>query len=339
MNAQGQRRSRRRWVIAGLVGLVVILVVAYTGASFLVYDGISAKVACQFKGSPDSFAVDPKYGIDAAQYEMPIPEAVEFASRDPQLGETRLAGWWIPAEGATSVADAPAVVVIHGVQSCRREPSILLAAGMLHRNGYSVFLPDLRDHGDSPGDDGRFSGGTEEYLDVLGAWDWVRQQGVPADRIGIAGFSFGSANTMIAGGQERQVPAVWVDSGYPRTADALGNFLADHSPFPQPLAGWIVPMAAVWAKVIANDDILRFDPGKELAAYGGRDIAFVHGAQDKTLPAAWATELRDAAVAAGATSPDVWVVPGAGHTEAIYLQPKEYEQRLTDFFGSALAAP
>lgn len=119
----------------------------------------------------------------------------------------------------------------------------------------------------------------------------------------------------------------------------MGNFLADHSPFPQPLAGWIVPMAAVWARVISGDDMLRFDPIREMAAYGGRDIAFVHGGKDKTLPFAWATELRDAALAAGATSPDVWVVPDAGHTEAIYLQPEEYEQRLTRFFGSALGAP
>ena len=58
---------------------------------------------------------------------------------------------------------------------------------MLHRNGFSVFLMDLRDHGDSEGDDARFAGGSEEYMDVLGGWDWVRSQGVPAARIGLLG--------------------------------------------------------------------------------------------------------------------------------------------------------
>ena len=336
-----RRRLRRRLLAIGAVTLAVC-VVGYGVVTFVVYDGLSKRVACAYTGTPDAFATDVAHGlkatypIDAGPYLMPAPQEVTLPSRDPGMGSARLAGWWIPAPGATASAGAPAVVVVHGVQACRREPSILLAAGMLHRNGYSVLLLDMRDHGDSGGDDGRFSGGTEEYLDVLGAWDWVRGQGVPASRIGIAGFSFGSAISMIAGGEESQVAAVWVDSGYPRIRLALDEFLQDHSPFPAPLSTLIVPGTALWARILAGDDILRFDPVDELARYGGRSVAFVHGGADATLPAAWATQLRDAAVAAGASSPALWVVPAAGHTESIYLETAEYETRLAGFFDGTI---
>ena len=338
----GPRRPPGRRLLAVGAVLLAVCVVAYGVVTFAVYDGLSRRVACAYTGSPDAFATDVAHGlkrtypIDVRPYLMPVPQDVTFASRDPGMGSARLAGWWIPADEASASAAAPAVVVVHGVQACRREPSILLAAGMLHRNGYSVFLLDLRDHGDSGGDDGRFAGGTEEYLDVLGAWDWVRAQGVPPARIGIAGFSFGSATTMIAAGEEPLVPAAWVDSGYPRIQAALDEFLQDHGPFPAPISTLIVPGAALVARVVAGDDILRFDPVEELARLGGRSIAFVHGAADATLPAAWATELRDAAVSAGATSPAVWVVPAAGHTEAIYLATAEYEARLVSFFDGTI---
>ena len=220
---------------------------------------------------------------------------------------------------------------------------MLLAAGMLHRNGYSVFLMDLRDHGDSEGDDARFAGGSEEYMDVLGGWDWVRSQGVPAERIGLVGFSFGSANVIIAGGQEPQVAAVWSDSSPTEMYEGIRLFLKDQMKKAlgdaSGMTGVLVPGAIVWARVIAGDDLVKYDPIDQVAAYTGRDIAFVHGEDDVVLPASMATELHGAAVTAGATTPDAWIVPGAGHTQGIYVDPAGYESRLVDFFGGALGAP
>ena len=52
--------------------------------------------------------------------------------------------------------------------------------------------------------------------------------------------------------------------------------------------------------------------------------------------ASGSTTLHDAAAAAGAHVADTWIVPGAGHTDAIYKDPRGYEQRLAAFFGEAL---
>ena len=85
---------------------------------------------------------------------------------------------------------------------------------MLHRNGFGVLLMDQRDHGDSDDEDLRFAAGIEEYLDVLGAWDCLVAAGVPEDRIGVLGMSFGAATSVIAGGEEPRVRAVWEDSSF-----------------------------------------------------------------------------------------------------------------------------
>ncbi|HYO41892.1 MAG TPA: alpha/beta hydrolase, partial [Candidatus Limnocylindrales bacterium] len=282
------------------------------------------------------FAVRPGYDQAIADANvMPVPEDVTFPSRDPQIPDAKLAGWWLPAESA----DAPTVIMVHGIYSCRREANILVPAGMLHRAGFSVLLMDLRDHGDSEGDDRRFSGGTEEHLDVLGAYDWLVAQGEAADRIGVVGMSIGSMTAIIAGGQEPAIRAVWADSPATRMDLAMGNFVVDQLNDSTGLSRYLVPGAMVWARIVAGDELGKYDPITEVDAYAGRSIAFVHGALDQVLPAAMSTELHDRAVTAGATTPDAWIVADAGHTEAVFKDPTGYEQRLIAFFTAALGTP
>ncbi len=329
-------------MVAGLVA--VVLVLAYAGVSYAVFDGMStAKGGCWDSAkanTPEHFIVDAKWGAGLADtYQMPTPEDVVFHPRDATAADINLAAWWIPADGV-SAASAPAVVVVHGIMSCRREASVLVAAGMLHKGGYSVFVMDMRNHGDSGfSADRRIAGGSVEYLDVLGGWDWVRSQGVPADRIGIVGFSLGSAVVLIAGGEEPAVRAVWADSSFTTTSQAMALFLHDQlTQQGSPLAAvsdTLMPGAVLWGR--ANGvDFLRFDPVTEIAKYQGRHLAFAHGADDPVLPASMATTNHDAAAAAGARVADVFVVPGAGHTEADYADPAGYETRLNAFFAEAL---
>jgi fermentation-respiration switch protein FrsA (DUF1100 family) len=335
--ASRPRRRWRRWLAVAAGILAVLLVLGYAGVSYAVYDGLSsAKGGCWDSAranTPDSFSVDAKWGSGLADaYRMPKPQDVVFHSRDTAAADVNLAGWWIPADGAAG-ADAPAVVVVHGILSCRREASVLLAAGMLHKNGFSVFIMDMRNHGDSGfSADHRIAGGSVEYLDVLGGWDWVRAQGVPADRIGIIGFSFGSSVVLTAGGEEPAVRAVWADSSFTTTERGMGLFLKDQTGLPDVF----IPGTVLWGRV-NGIDFLRFDPVTEVAKYQGRYLAFAHGAEDKVLPATMATMNHDAAAAAGAHVADVFIVPNAGHTEADYADPAGYEARLAAFFGQALA--
>ncbi len=317
--------GRRRRLLAPIAGVIVVAAVGYFGASAYVYDQLSrADAECPGTATndPTSFAVE---GIDTVPYRMPAPQAATFPTRgDPDIA---IAAWWVRAASP----DAPTVILVHGLDGCRRSGTNLLAAGMLHRHGISVLLIDLRDHGDSTIEDGRFAGGTDEYLDVLGAFDWLRAQGVPAARIGVLGFSLGAAVVMIAVGEEQGIAAVWADSSFADIREAVRDELSRNG-YPTFLdeGGILV------GRVLVGDDIAARSPLEATAKLNGRPIFLTMGSADERLDPR-SLDALVAGVRAAGGSVDVWRVDGAGHTQALTLQPDEYERRMVEFFGPALS--
>jgi dipeptidyl aminopeptidase/acylaminoacyl peptidase len=318
-----RRRIRLRYLVA--VALAALLV-AYGGASVLVYDKLSAVTAVCSGGraDPTSYTVP---NVDATPYLLPDPTTTGFPARnDPRV---TIAASWYPSPAGL---DAPTVILSHGFTGCRLGPGDLLAAGMLHRHGIAILMIDLRNHGDSTKVNMRFAGGVVEYRDVLGAWDWLRAQGVPERRLGLLGFSLGAATTMIAMGQEPRVAAIWADSSYGDIGSALRDELARNS-YPAILqAGGVLA-----GKIIGGVDLESHSPLETTTLLHGRPIFLTHGLLDQRINVRYAYELA-ASVAAHGEVAGLWIVPGAGHTEAIRLHPAEYEQRLSDFFLGALGA-
>jgi dipeptidyl aminopeptidase/acylaminoacyl peptidase len=262
--------------------------------------------------------------IDTKPYQMPAPLDVTFPARN-EPGVT-VAAWWEPGPAL----DAPTVIVVHGANGCRRNSGNLLVAGMLHRHGIGVLLIDMRNHGDSTITDGKYAAGNDEHRDVLGAFDWLRAQGVPARRIGLFGFSGGAIASMVAIGEEPAVAAIWADSSITDAAEAIRDGLRDAG-LPTVFDGGAVAAA----RLLTGDDLLARTPLAATAKLAGRPIALTQGKEDASLNPAYLETLAAAVRAAGG-SPTVWQVPGAGHTEAHFLHPAEYERRLAEFFLPAL---
>jgi dipeptidyl aminopeptidase/acylaminoacyl peptidase len=307
--------------------LVVILAVGYGAASALVWDKLT-KVdgLCH----PDWATNDPTHftitepPIDTAPYTMPVPEDVTFPSRDPAI---TISGWWEPAEDPS----APAVIVVHGHTACKRDPDVLLPAGMLHRAGLAVLLIDLRDHGDSTDEDGRYAGGTEEYRDVLGAWDWLRAvESVSPDQIGLLGVSLGAATVLIASGEEPGVVATWEDSSYADIGVAIRAELRRNG-YPE----FLEPGGVAMARLISGDDLYSRSPLAAVGKMAGRKLFITHGTADQRLSVEYAYELIAAAKSARVDL-ESWIVPGATHTGAMRTDREEYERKLVDFFDRAL---
>jgi dipeptidyl aminopeptidase/acylaminoacyl peptidase len=328
-------------VRARLVAVAAALaVVAYSVASWRLFDLISASQPhCgtgpdgrpRFTGNtPATFGTEglpPEVGgrVDTASFAMPAYDDVTVPSRD---GSIQLAAWWVPGPHP----DSPAVVMAHGVGSCRRDPVILLPAGMLHRSGFAVLMLDLRDQGDSPVRDGRFTGGDRERNDVLGGWDWLRARGLPAGRIGLFGESNGAATVLLAAAAEPAVVAVWADSSYADPWTAVREEVRRQG-FPELL----VPGAVAWG-LAAGIDLDRARPIDAIRALADRSVMLVHGAEDSRFDPHHAVDLAAAlsTTRRSAASVEPWIVPGADHLRESFVAAAEYEERLRAFFGRAL---
>ena len=323
--------SRGRALI--VLTLIAIPLAGYGAASAVVWDKLTS-VSAQCGGrwaqnTPQAFEAPAEYAFDTRPWAMPAPDEVRIASRDPGI---EVAGWWIPATPADGEGPPPAVIVVHGFTACRHDHAVLLPAGMLHRNGFSVLLIDLRDHGDSTREDGRFAGGTDEYRDVLGAWDWLRaEQGLSAPSIGLVGISLGAATVLLASGQEPEVAAVWEDSSYADLGAAIDAELTREG-YPTFLA----PGGVLTARLISGDDLVSYSPLDAVLALDGRPLFITHGTNDTRLSVAYGHQL-EAAVRAEGGVVESWFVDGAEHTEAMLTDHRAYEERLVGFFGRTLA--
>jgi uncharacterized protein len=310
-----------------LVAVVVVagLLIGYGVGSAVVWDKLT-KVdgACHAAWATNDPTHFEESGFDTSPYLMPAPEEVTIPSRDAGI---RISGWWVPAADPA----APAVVVVHGHTACKRDPDVLLPAGMLHRAGVSVLLIDLRDHGDSTDEDGRYAGGTEEYRDVLGAWDWLRNvQSLPAERIGLLGVSLGAATVLIASGEEPAVAATWEDSSYADIGVAIRAELARNG-YPE-----LLEVGVALVQLISGDDLRSRSPLLAVSKMTGRNLFITHGTADDRLSVQYAYQLIAAAEAAG-VKVESWIVPDAGHTQAMRLDRKQYERQLVEFFDRALS--
>jgi hypothetical protein len=317
--------------------LLVVLGAGYAAAGAFVYGQVThvdalcgGRFADHDPGHWDTEGISAEFKVelDPAPYLMPAFEDVTFRSRDEH--GYRLHAWWVPAASPT----APAIILVHGQSSCRRDPVLLLPAGMLHRNGFSVLLVDLRDHGDSQVEDGSYANGTEEYLDVLGAWDWLTvDRDIPRERVGVLGESLGAAVATIAAGEEPRVAALWEGSSYANYRTIATEEL-NRLGYPT----FLLDAAVMMGRLLTGDDVTSKNPDSEIGRMAGRPAFIVHGELDRRINVHHAYDLA-AAAAAGGTLVEPWIVPGAHHSEAAFIDPAAYEHRLAAFFTAALGSP
>ena len=328
------RTRRSRVVAAGLAAVLTLGVAGYAGAGlFVLNTGTQLPGGCHQEHAsftPASWSNqtwvsgDWTSTLDATPWFMPDYETVTIPSRDPAIS---IDGWWIPA----AKADAPAVIAVHGQGSCKRDPAILMPAGMLHRQGFAVLMIDLRDSGASTTEDGRFGAGSDEYRDVLGAWDWLVGRGVAPARIGLFGHSGGAAAVTIAMGEEPRVAAGWEESGFMDMQTMVKEELRRLG-YPEVLA----PAASLWAKAL-GDDFMTLSPLAAVVKIGSRPFQIVHDTNDLRVKVHHATDALAVQQRAnpGATA---WLIEGGGHVQGPFIVTAEYETRLGAFFHAALGA-
>jgi dipeptidyl aminopeptidase/acylaminoacyl peptidase len=300
-------RLRRLLAAAGLAALLLGLIY-YLLASYRVADGLTRP----FHG------FDP--GETPATYHIAYQD-VRFPARG---GDVRLAGWYLPRADSRR-----AVVLVHG-KSVNRwiefGGSFLKLAVALHARGFTVLMIDLRAHGESEGERAGF--GLRERRDIVGAVDWLRQQGFAPGSVGVLGVSTGAVAAIGATADDPDIGALVADCGFAN----MGTLLQRHwgaasgglPDFYRPstiLIGWLL-----------DYDFYADRPADEIARIAPRPVLIVHGDADGLVPLSDAEQLK----AAGPSS-ELWVVHGAGHGGSYGTAPQAYTERVAAFFERHLA--
>ena len=142
--------------------------------------------------------------IDPAVYAGVV--SVTFPARD---GKVAVAGLLSPPPSG-----APLVIATHGFTGCKHHKHLVTVLGILASAGYGVLAIDLREHGESTVLDGVAAMGSDEFSDVLGAFDYARTElGLNRSQIGFWGESMGGATTLIANTHEDLGP-LFLDAPY-----------------------------------------------------------------------------------------------------------------------------
>ncbi|PWW20498.1 hypothetical protein DFO73_11574 [Cytobacillus oceanisediminis] len=194
--------------------------------------------------------------------------------------------------------------------------------------GYDVLKPDARGHGESEGD--YIGYGWHERKDYLGWIDLLKEE-IGADSIFLHGFSMGAATVLMASGEDLppEVKGIIADSGYTTVHEELAHQLKHiyHLPsFP------LMQVTSVFAKLRAG---YSFNEASAIEQVKNNELPLfiIHGDQDDLVPKDMAYELYEEA----GGEKELWMVPGAGHTDGYTVAKQEYQERLKEFLDSALA--
>ena len=218
-------------------------------------------------------------------------------------------------------------------------PTVIMAAGqfgsmdgdtdfvpVLVRAGFDVLQFDWRAHGNSDGRHTTF--GVEEVHDLTGAVDFLQARGVK--QIGVLGFSMGAAVGLRAAAADERIRCVVADGAFAHTAHTVEGFIKARIGLR--LRPFVALVLALTRLRLGGTDPREASPLDAVGQISPRPVLFIHGLDDPLVPPAD----QEALYAACGSPKTLWQVEGAGHREAMVVQPAAYRRRVVAFFEGAL---
>jgi pimeloyl-ACP methyl ester carboxylesterase len=250
---------------------------------------------------------------------LPRDLAVQPVSFASHSGAT-IRGWYLPGRRGGG-----AVLLLHGVGSNRS--SMLGRARFLHRQGYTVLLPDFQAHGESGGDFITF--GSLESFDAAAALDVLRQCS-SGERVAAIGVSMGGAAALL-GPSPLDVDALVLESVYPTIRQALEDRLAVWMGPLGRLNRYVAPVVlrTVSAEIGVREQALR--PIDRIGSTVA-PLFLLSGTRDRYTPISEARALFDRARG----PKEFWAVEGATHEDLYDYSGEVYEQRVGAFLAAHL---
>jgi uncharacterized protein len=249
------------------------------------------------------------------------PASYGLAYRDVTFRTTDgvlLSAWYIPPRNGA------AVLLLPGAGSTRA--AVLGQGAVLAGHGYGALLLDGRGHGNSGGHSMDF--GWWGGRDIAAALSFLdHQPGVHHGKIALLGESMGAEQALAAMGTDPRIRAV-IGEG------VTGQQLADHGWMMHGITG-VLDTGMEWvlyttAGLISGAPRPMSIPSAIRAA-APRPALIIAGGAVSTEPIAgrWFQAASPATV-------DLWVVPGAGHTQGLATAPRAWAAHVIGFLNRVL---
>ena len=231
-------------------------------------------------------------------------ENVQFTTSD---GLT-LKGWYVKSRNGAAVISFP------GRASSQKR------AKMLANHGYGVLVFDRRGEGESDGDPNTF--GWQGERDVHAAVKFLQSRpDVEPDRIGAIGLSVGGEMLIEAAAESTALKAIVSEGASGRSV--RDDFANNGVPWGDKLGDAVATVGtALFTSNTPPADL------KSLVPRIANPVFFVYGGRGQIAEKPANTGFYNVAKA----PKEIWEVPGSGHIGGIDAQPREYEQRVVDFF-------
>lgn len=316
--------------------LLAIPVLYFFLSAFFIFISSYTSYRCPGQyNTPSNWSLPKKWGVvngaeryqnlDPSNWQTPTYQLIKFPSRMPGV---QISAWHTMIN-----ANSPSIIVVHGIRpNCKSVYESLLISGMLSKAGLNVLNIDLQNHGESTRTSRFIAYGQREYLDILGAYDWLITQGQEPSKIGIVGLSLGAVTTAIAASKETGIGAIWLDSPY---ADFNKMFCDElNSKYLPCIFSFGVRLLAKTFLGISPDTI------KTTNVVNQKDtpaIFLTHGTADKRIPISHAYTFIDAAKNQQKEL-DIWIVKNSGHLDAMLQYPRLYQQKMVEFFTQHLVS-
>lgn len=262
--------------------------------------------------------------LENGDWQLPTFKAVKFPSRAKNV---HISGWYTEVDKS-----APVVIVTHGIRpNCKSGYHNLLASAMLAKGHINVLNIDLQNHGDSSKVSRFITYGQKEYLDLLGAYDWLMSEGYQANQIGLMGLSLGAVTSAIAFSQEESIQAVWLDSPF---SDFNRMFCYELNS--KNLPCFFKYGVHILARMLTHISLDNIKTTEAISAKDNRFIFLTHGKKDQRIPFEHAEIFMSEAKKKNAHI-DSWFNEDSAHLEIMLTYPRLYQQQLVNFFNKHLA--
>lgn len=285
----------------------VLIVLGYALLSYFIALGVSKAEREDQEDHPSN------YGLHF--------EEVSFFSRGDNI---ELDGWYIVGDDSSVN-----LIFVHGISSNRTGDNAMDLASRLVDKGFSVLLFDLRAHGSSGGE--RISGGDHERRDVLGAYDFLVNRGVPSNKIGVLGFSMGAATSILALAEESSIQALVADSPYANVSDLMAYEISRKTIIPESIAPIFIPGATLCAGLFFDIDISVLDT-ETVVSKLDYPILVIHGSDDTRIPVEHGIRVH----MASHPESDLWLLPEVDHVDSFTNHPSKYVQKVVKYFTNRL---